>query len=74
MQLHQTQNLPEMVLFALQLELLFARIVLEQELTQRTQIHQSWRHCPTCRRRLRSKDYVSLQMETLALVPSYGEV
>ena len=64
-QLHQAQNLPEMVLLALQLGLLFARIVLEEELTQRAQVHQPWGHCPTCRRRLRSKGFVSRHMETL---------
>lgn len=64
-QLHQAQTLPEMVLLVLQLGLLFARIVLEEELTQRAQVHQPWGHCPSCRRRLRSKGCVSRQMETL---------
>ena len=64
-QLHQAQNLPEMVLLALKIGLLFARIVLEQELTQRAQVHQPWGECPTCGRRLRSKGYVSRHLETL---------
>lgn len=54
-----------MVLLVLQLGLLFARIVLEEELTQRTQVHRPWGNCPSCGRRLRSKGYVSRQMETL---------
>ena len=64
-QLRQAQTLPEMVLLALQLGLLFARIVLEAELMQRAQVRQPWGDCPTCSRRLRSKGYVRRQMQTL---------
>jgi len=64
-QFQQAQSLPPLVCAVLQLGLLFARLVLEAELNQRTQAPQIWPVCGECGRRLRSKGFRVRQMMTL---------
>lgn len=61
----QAESLAGKVCAALQLGLLFARIVLETDLTQRAQEPQAWPVCSQCGHRLRSKGFRPRQMMTL---------
>ncbi|MEA5464638.1 hypothetical protein [Leptothoe sp. PORK10 BA2] len=61
----QAESLTGKVCAALQLGLLFARIVLETDLTQRAQEPQAWPVCSQCGHRLRSKGFRPRQMMTL---------
>ena len=64
-QLHQASNLSAMVLIALQLGLLFARLTLEKELNTRALFTTIWPDCSVCGRHLRSKGFRPRQMKTL---------
>ncbi|MBU6230998.1 MAG: hypothetical protein KGQ93_15160 [Cyanobacteria bacterium REEB459] len=59
------QSLAGMVLVALEIGLMMARWVLENELARRAEAPQVWPHCPHCGSRLQSKGFQSRQMETL---------
>ena len=59
------QSLAGMVLLALQVGLMMARWVLENELARRAEAPQVWPHCPHCGSRLHSKGFQLRQMETL---------
>jgi hypothetical protein len=59
------QSLAGMVLVALEVGLMIARWVLENELARRAEAPQVWPHCPHCGSRLHSKGFQSRQMETL---------
>lgn len=59
------QSLAGMVLLALQVGLMMARWVLENELARRAEAPQLWPHCPHCGSRLHSKGFQLRQMETL---------
>nr|WP_163659607.1 hypothetical protein [Adonisia turfae] len=61
----QVDNLPAKVCIALQLGLLFARLLLETDLRQRAQASHRWPKCPHCGHRLRSKGFRPRQMVTL---------
>ncbi|MEM9266440.1 MAG: hypothetical protein AAGA46_13020 [Cyanobacteria bacterium P01_F01_bin.13] len=61
----QAESLASKVCAALQLGLLFARIVLEIDLNQRAQVSHPWPECPQCGHRLRSKGFRPRQMVTL---------
>lgn len=61
----QAASFPALVCAALQLGLLFARLVLETELSQRAQAPQSWPVCEGCGHRYRSKGFRPRQMMTL---------
>lgn len=61
----QAESLAGKVCTALQLGLLFARLLLEADLTQRAQVSHPWPECPQCGRRLRSKGFRPRQMVTL---------
>lgn len=58
-------TLAGMVLVALEVGLMIARWVLENELARRAAAPQVWPHCPHCGSRLQSKGFQSRQMETL---------
>ena len=64
-QFSQAQSLPALVLAAMQVGLLLARILLEEELNERSQQPQQWPDCPQCRRRMRSKGFRPRQMHTV---------
>ena len=61
----QAERLAGKVCAALQLGLLFARIVLETDLRQRAAVSHPWPECPQCGHRLRSKGFRPRQMMTL---------
>ncbi|MEO1403364.1 MAG: hypothetical protein AAFV72_19235 [Cyanobacteria bacterium J06635_1] len=61
----QAQSFPALVCAALQLGLVFARMVLETELGQRAQAPQRWPMCECCESRYRSKGFRPRQMMTL---------
>lgn len=61
----QAKSLAGKVCAALQLGLLFARVLLETDLTQRAQVSHPWPECPQCGHRLRSKGFRPRQMMTL---------
>ena len=61
----QAESLAQKVCTALQLGLLFARFLLETDLSQRAQPSHSWPECPQCGHRLRSKGFRPRQMVTL---------
>lgn len=61
----QTDRLAAKVCIALQLGLLFARLLLETDLNQRAQVSHRWPLCPQCGRRFRSKGFRPRQMATL---------
>lgn len=61
----QAQSFPGLVCAALQLGLLFARMVLESELNQRAQVPQVWPVCDSCGSRFRSKGFRPRQLMTL---------
>jgi hypothetical protein len=58
-------TLAGMVLVALEVGLMMARWVLENELARRAEAPQVWPHCPHCGSRLHSKGFQLRQMETL---------
>lgn len=58
-------TLAGMVLVALEVGLMMARWVLENELARWAAAPQVWPHCPHCGSRLQSKGFQSRQMETL---------
>lgn len=60
-----SSTLAALVWNALQLGLLFARIVVESELSTRAQLPPEWPDCPTCGRRYRSKGFVTRRLTTL---------
>jgi tRNA(Ile2) C34 agmatinyltransferase TiaS len=64
-QLQGADSLTAMVWIALQMGLWMARMVLEQELNQRSAMATTWPACPDCGQRLRSKGYRARQMVTL---------
>jgi hypothetical protein len=64
-QLQGADSLTAMVWIALQMGLLMARMVLEQELNQRSAVATAWPDCPDCGKRLRSKGYRARQMNTI---------
>ena len=64
-QFEQASSLSAKVCTALQVGLLFARILLETDLNQRAQTTQVWPECPQCGHRLRSKGFRHRQMVTL---------
>jgi hypothetical protein len=61
----QADSLSAKVCMALQLGLLFARILLETDLSQQAQVSHNWPECPHCGHRLRSKGFRPRQMMTL---------
>jgi hypothetical protein len=61
----QAESLPALVCTVLQLGLLFARLVLEAELTERAQALTQWPECTQCGHRLNSKGFCARQMTTL---------
>jgi hypothetical protein len=61
----QAESLPALVCTVLQLGLLFARLVLEAELTERAQALNDWPVCKQCGHRLNSKGFGARQMTTL---------
>lgn len=64
-QLSQASTLPEMVWIGLQMGLLFARLVVEQELNNRAIEPNHWHKCAGCQKQMRSKGFRPRQMETL---------
>jgi hypothetical protein len=64
-QLQQAITLPDLVWMALQLGLLFARLAVEQELTNRAIVKTKWQSCPGCQGQIRSKGFRPRQMSTL---------
>jgi hypothetical protein len=63
--LRQSITLPDLVWMALQLGLLFARLAMEQELSNRAIVKTKWQSCPGCQSQIRSKGFRPRQMETL---------
>jgi len=61
----QADSLSAKVCMALQLGLLFARLLVETDLNQRAQIPHPWPECSHCGHRLRSKGFRPRQMMTL---------
>ena len=61
----EAESLAQKVCAALQLGLLFARLLVETDLTQRAQAPHPWPVCSECGRRLRSKGFRPRQMMTL---------
>ncbi|MEM9484227.1 MAG: hypothetical protein AAGA83_11105 [Cyanobacteria bacterium P01_F01_bin.116] len=61
----QAESLAGKVCAALQLGLLFARLLLEADLSQRAQTSHPWPKCLQCGHRLRSKGFRPRQMVTL---------
>ena len=61
----QAESFTGKVCAALQLGLLFARIVLETDLNHRGQAPQPWPVCQHCGHRLRSKGFRPRQLQTL---------
>jgi hypothetical protein len=64
-QLRQAITLPDLVWMALQLGLLFARLAVEQELSNRAIVRTNWPECPGCQKQVRSKGFRPRQMSTL---------
>ena len=64
-QFRQAIALPELVWTALQLGLLFARLVVAQELNKRALAATKWPACPNCQGKMRSKGFRPRQMSTL---------
>jgi formate dehydrogenase maturation protein FdhE len=64
-QLREASSLSAIVWNALQMGLLLARLMVEQELTRRAEEPTAWGTCPTCGSRLHSKGWQSRQMQTL---------
>lgn len=64
-QLWAASSLSAIVWNALQMGLLLARLMVEQELTRRSQMPTAWGTCTTCGSRLHSKGWQSRQMQTL---------
>ena len=58
-------SLSQMVCIVLQMGLLFARWLLEDELARRAQEPVVWSVCPSCGHRLHSKGWQGRQMQTL---------
>lgn len=58
-------SLPQMVIVALQLGLIFARLLLEEELEHRGKEKSLWPSCVSCGKRLHSKGWETRQMQTL---------
>lgn len=63
--LKAADRLPQMVVIALNLGLMFARWMLEGELERRAQGKSPWPDCVTCGKRLHSKGWEARQMQTL---------
>jgi hypothetical protein len=63
--LSEAQHLSGIVWIALQMGLLLARIIVEQELEQRAKGFREWGNCPTCEKRLHSKGWQSRSIQTL---------
>lgn len=61
----QSSSLASLVWNALQLGLLFARIVVESELSMRAKRPTDWPVCPVCGRRYRSKGLLPRRLNTL---------
>lgn len=64
-QLREAITLPDLVWMALQLGLLFARLAVEQELSNRAIVRTNWPECPSCKGRIRSKGFRPRQISTL---------
>ena len=64
-QLRQAITLPDLVWMGLQLGLLFARLAVEQELSNRAIVKTKWQSCPGCQGQIRSKGFRPRQMSTL---------
>lgn len=63
--LKATDTLTALVLTAWQIGLWVARVLVEQQLAERAQIHTQWKCCSVCGARLTSKGFVKRQMLTL---------
>ena len=63
--LKAASRLPEMVLIALSLGLMFARWMLEGELERRAKEKSPWPDCVSCGKRLHSKGWEVRQLQTL---------
>jgi hypothetical protein len=63
--LQSASSLPQMVYAALQLGLVLARWLLENELSTRASRPETWPLCPACGRRFQSKGWQPRQMQTL---------
>ena len=63
--LEKASSLAQMVCIALQLGLLFARWLLEDDLSRRAVAPTVWPECRHCGHRLHSKGFQSRQMQTL---------
>jgi hypothetical protein len=64
-QLRQAVSLSAIVWNALQMGLLLARLMVEQELARRSQAPTAWGICTTCGSRLHSKGWQARQMQTV---------
>ena len=64
-QIRQANTLPELVWLGLQLGLLFARLVVERELNERSSQTNNWQKCAGCQKQIRSKGFRPRQMQTL---------
>ena len=60
-----SSTLASLVWNALQLSLLFARMIVEAELSRRAKHPTDWPDCPICGRRYHSKGFVSRRLNTL---------
>ena len=63
--LETATTLPALVLAAWQIGLWFAKVIVEQQLTERAQLPTQWSCCPVCGTRLVNKGFVKRQMLTL---------
>jgi hypothetical protein len=63
-QLRAASSLSAIVWTALQMGLLLARLIVEQELTWRAHQPMTWGSCLTCGSRLHSKGWQSRQLQT----------
>jgi hypothetical protein len=64
-ELEAAKSLSAMVWIALQMGLVVARGLLEQNLRQRAEALVAWGHCPHCERRLQSKGWQARTLQTL---------
>jgi tRNA(Ile2) C34 agmatinyltransferase TiaS len=63
--LKSASSLAQMVGIALQMGLMLARWLLEDELARRAEERRKWPLCPTCGKRMTSKGWQGRQMQTL---------
>jgi len=64
-QLRSAESLSALVWIALQMGLLMARLLVEQELAHRAQQQRDWGNCPTCGTPLHAKGWQPRTMQTL---------